>query len=168
MRKKGTSVITQDLCYDYHDLPQVVKELKSICRHWKYDDAVIFGHAKDGNLHFAASMDLNSLDGAKRFEGLIEDMVELTVGKFYGYLKAEHGTGRNMAPFVEYEWGGALYQILWRLKNLADPNGILNPDVLLTKNKKIHVKNLKEMPVVSDHVDLCVECGFCEPMCPSR
>ena len=168
MRKKGTSVITEDLCYDYRDLPQVVKELKSICRHWQYDDAVIFGHAKDGNLHFAASMDLNSSDGAKKFEGLLEDMVELTVGKFDGSLKAEHGTGRNMAPFVEYEWGGDLYQIMWRVKKLADPKGILNPDVLLTKDKKIHVKNLKEMPVVSDHIDLCVECGFCEPMCPSR
>ncbi|MEA1881603.1 MAG: FAD-binding and (Fe-S)-binding domain-containing protein [Candidatus Marinimicrobia bacterium] len=168
MRKKGTSVITEDLCYDYRDLPKVVNELKLICRHWQYDDAVIFGHAKDGNLHFAASMDLNSHDGAKRFEGLLDDMVKLTVGKFDGSLKAEHGTGRNMAPFVEYEWGGDLYRIMWRIKNLADPNSILNPNVLLTKDKKVHVKNLKKMPLVSDEVDLCVECGFCEPVCPSR
>ena len=168
MRKKGTSVITEDLCYDYRDLPKVVKEIRSICHHWQYDDTVIFGHAKDGNLHFAASMDLNSTDGLKRFEGLIDDMVDLTVGKFDGSLKAEHGTGRNMAPFVEYEWGGDLYNIMWKIKNLADPNGILNPDVLLTKDKKIHVKNLKKMPAVSEHVDLCVECGFCEPICPSK
>jgi len=168
MRKKGTSVITEDLCYDYRDLPKVVDELKTICRHWQYDDAVIFGHAKDGNLHFAASMDLNSSDGANRFEGLLGDMAEMTVGKFDGSLKAEHGTGRNMAPFVEYEWGGDLYNIMWRIKNLADPNGILNPDVLLTKDEKLHVKNLKKMPTVSDHVDLCVECGFCEPVCPSK
>ena len=168
MRKKGTSVITEDLCYDYRDLPQVVNELKTICHHWEYEDAVIFGHAKDGNLHFAASMDLNSPNGAKRFEGLLKDMVELTAGKFDGSLKAEHGTGRNMAPFVEYEWGGDLYKIMWQVKHLADPNGILNPDVLLTRNKKLHVKNLKKMPIVSDHVDLCVECGFCEPVCPSK
>jgi len=168
MRKKGTSVITEDLCYNYRDLPKVVNELKSICRNWQYDDAVIFGHAKDGNLHFAASLDLNSSDGVKRFEGLLDDMVDLTVGKFDGSLKAEHGTGRNMAPFVEYEWGGDLYKIMWKIKNLADPNSILNPDVLLTKDKKLHLKNLKKMPVVSDHVNLCVECGFCEPVCPSK
>lgn len=168
MRQKGTSVITEDLCYDYRDLPKVVNELKSICNHWQYDDAVIFGHAKDGNLHFAASMDLNSADGASRFEGLLDDMVDLTAGKFNGSLKAEHGTGRNMAPFVEYEWGGDLYEIMWKIKKLADPNHILNPDVLLTKDKKLHVKNLKKMPIVSDEVDLCVECGFCEPVCPSK
>ena len=168
MRKKGTSVITEDLCYDYRDLPKVVSELKLICQQWQYDDAVIFGHAKDGNLHFAASMDLNSSDGEKRFEGLLNDMAKLTVGKFDGSLKAEHGTGRNMAPFVEYEWGGDLYNIMWKIKNLADPNSILNPNVLLTKDKKTHVKNLKKMPLVSDEVDLCVECGFCEPVCPSK
>ena len=167
MRAKGTSVITEDLCYDYRDLPKVVRELKSICNHWKYDDAVIFGHAKDGNLHFAASMDLNSADGASRFEGLLNDMADLTVGKFNGSLKAEHGTGRNMAPFVHYEWGGDLYDIMWRIKRLADPNHILNPDVLLTKDDKLHIKNLKQMPIVSNEVDLCVECGFCEQVCPS-
>ena len=167
LRKKGTSVITEDLCYDYKDLPEVVKELRIIFQKWRYDDAVIFGHAKDGNLHFVASMDLNSSDGVKRFDGLLQDMVELTVGKFNGSLKAEHGTGRNMAPFVEYEWGGELYQIMWKIKQIADPEGILNPDVLLTKDQKLHIKNLKPIPVVHDSVDLCVECGFCEPVCPS-
>ncbi len=168
LRQKGTSVLNEDLCYDYHDLPKVVKELKTICHQWDYNDAVLFGHAKDGNIHFAASMDLNSSDGKKRFEGLMKDMVDMTVGKFNGSLKAEHGTGRNMAPFVEYEWGGELYKIMWKIKTLSDPNNILNPDVLLTKNQRLHVENIKTMPIVSDDIDLCVECGFCEPVCPSR
>ena len=168
LRQKGTSVLNEDLCYDYHDLPKVVKELKNICHQWDYNDAVLFGHAKDGNIHFAASMDLNSSDGKKRFEGLMKDMVDMTVGKFNGSLKAEHGTGRNMAPFVEYEWGGELYEIMWKIKTLSDPNNILNPDVLLTKNQRLHVENIKTMPIVSDDIDLCVECGFCEPVCPSR
>ena len=167
MRKKGTSVITEDLCYHYNDLPEVVKELRIICQKWRYDDSVIFGHAKEGNLHFAASMDFNSSDGVKRFDGLLKDMAELTVDKFKGSLKAEHGTGRNMAPFVEYEWGGELFQIMWKIKQNADPEGILNPDVLLTKDQKLHIKNLKPIPIVDDSVDLCVECGFCEPVCPS-
>jgi len=168
LRQKGTSVLNEDLCYDYHDLPKVVKELKTICHQWNYNDAVLFGHAKDGNIHFAASMDLNSSDGKKRFEGLMKDMVDMTVGKFNGSLKAEHGTGRNMAPFVEYEWGGELYEIMWKIKTLSDSNNILNPDVLLTKNQRLHVENIKTMPIVSDDIDLCVECGFCEPVCPSR
>ena len=34
-------------------------------------------------------------------------LVELVVGKYDGALKAEHGSGRNMAPFVRDEWGDA-------------------------------------------------------------
>ena len=154
LRKKGTSVLNEDLCYDYRDLPKVVKELKSICNHWNYKDAVLFGHAKDGNIHFAASMDLNSNEGKKRFEGLMQDMVDMTVGKFNGSLKAEHGTGRNMAPFVEYEWGGELHQIMWKIKKLSDPNNILNPDVLLTKNQKLHIENIKTMPIAVSYTHL--------------
>ena len=119
-------------------------------------------------MHFATSIDLNSHNGEKRFEGLMKDLVDITINKFDGSLKAEHGTGRNMAPFVEYEWGGELYNIMWRIKNLADQNHILNPDVLLTKDNKLHLRNLKKIPIVADEIDLCVECGFCEPICPSK
>jgi len=73
-----------------------------------------------------------------------------------------------MAPFVESEWGSELYNIMWKIKDLADPKIILNPGVILNKNSKIHIENLKPMPAVNDKIDLCVECGFCEPVCPSR
>ena len=168
IRKAGTSFITEDLCYDYRDLPAVVSEMRIIFERWHYDDAVIFGHAKDGNLHFVGSVDLNTPSGIKLFEGLINDLVDLTVGKFQGSLKAEHGTGRNMAPFVEKEWGKELYDIMRRVKAVADPMNILNPGVILNNDSKVHLKDLKPMPLVNNIVDLCIECGFCEHVCPSR
>ncbi len=168
LRKSGTSVITEDICVNHTDLPFAVQELHQIFRSWNYDDAVVFGHAKDGNLHFVSSIDLNDKDGIKGFEGMMKDLVSMTIGKFNGSLKAEHGTGRNMVPFVETEWGGELYEIMWKIKSLADPNHILNPGVLLDRNKNTHLENLKQMPLVSKSVDLCVECGFCESVCPSR
>ena len=168
IRKAGTSVITEDLCYNYRDLPEVVNEMRIIFERWRYDDAVIFGHAKDGNLHFVGSVDLNKPSGVKSFDGLINDLADLTVGKFQGSLKAEHGTGRNMAPFVEKEWGKDLYDIMLRVKAIADPMSILNPGVILNKDKKVHLKDLKPMPLVNSIVDLCIECGFCEHVCPSR
>jgi len=168
LRKSGTSVIAEDICVNYMDLPKAVDELHKVFKSWNYDDAVVFGHAKDGNLHFASSIDLNDKNGIKQLDGMMYDLVSITVGKFNGSLKAEHGTGRNMAPFVETEWGSELYEIMWTIKTLADPNHILNPGVLLNKNKNAHIEDLKPLPLVNEKIDLCVECGFCESVCPSK
>lgn len=168
LRKPGTSVITEDICFDIEDLGEAITDLHRIFAKWKYQDAVVFGHAKDGNLHFVASIDLESKEGIARYKGMLDDIAKMTIAKFNGSLKAEHGTGRNMAPFVEREWGSDLYKIMWEIKNLTDPNYILNPGIILNKNNNIHIENLKPMPAVNDKIDLCVECGFCEPVCPSR
>ncbi|MBU0529956.1 FAD-binding oxidoreductase, partial [bacterium] len=168
LRKPGTSVITEDICFDIEDLGGVIAELHCIFAKWKFDDAVIFGHAIDGNLHFNLSIDLESKKGVSDYHNMIEEVVKMTVNKFNGSLKAEHGTGRNMAPFVESEWGSDLYKIMWKIKNLVDPKNILNPGVILNNNSNIHIENLKSMPTINDKIDLCVECGFCEPVCPSR
>ena len=168
LRKLGTSVITEDIAVDAENLAPAIRELKSMFKNRDFHDGVIFGHARDGNLHFLVSVDLNSSDGEKRFEGLMNDLSDMTLGKFNGSLKAEHGTGRNMAPFVETEWGGPIYDLMWQVKRLADPYHILNPDVLLSNDPKLHVKNLKPLPRVHAEVDRCIECGFCEKICPSR
>ena len=92
----------------------------------------------------------------------------MVVAKYDGSLKAEHGTGRNMAPFVEAEWGGAAFEIMARLKTLVDPDGLLNPGVLVNHDPRAHLKDLKSLPEVEAEVDKCIECGFCESLCPSR
>ena len=168
MRKPGTSIITEDLCFDIENLSAAINDLHKLFKKWNYEDAVIFGHAKDGNLHFNLSIDLESASGIENYHRMMEEVVKITVKKYDGSLKAEHGTGRNMSPYVEYEWGKELYDIMWRIKKAADPQSILNPGVILNKNKNIHIENLKPMPRVHDSIDLCVECGFCEPVCPSR
>ena len=168
LRKPGTSVITEDICFDIEDLGEAIIDLHRIFAKWEYQDAVVFGHAKDGNLHFVTTIDLESKEGIARYKGMFDDVVKMTIDKFNGSLKAEHGTGRNVAPFVEAEWGTTLYNIMWNIKNIADPNYILNPGVILNRNKNIHIENLKPMPTVNDKIDLCVECGFCDHVCPSR
>jgi D-lactate dehydrogenase len=104
----------------------------------------------------------------ERYAAFMGEVAQLVAVEFGGSLKAEHGTGRNMAPFVELEWGGDAYQLMWKIKRLLDPQGILNPDVVLSEDPGIHLKNLKPMPAANEIIDKCIECGFCEPVCPSN
>ena len=127
LRQSGTTVITEDIAVDVENFAETVRDLRKMFKRWRFDDAVIFGHAKDGNLHFVASVDLDSKEGVKHFDGMMQQMADMTVGKYNGSLKAEHGTGRNMAPFVEKEWGGEMFELMWQIKKLADPQNLLNP-----------------------------------------
>ena len=167
LRKIGTTVITEDIAVDIENFADIVDDMKIIFKACGFTDAVTFGHAKDGNLHFVCSVDLETAKGVKNYESLLDKMSDITLNSYNGSLKAEHGTGRNMAPFVEKEWGGEIFDIMWRIKYLCDPDLLLNPDVILTRDKKVHIKSLKPMPRVNGSVDTCVECGFCEKVCPS-
>lgn len=168
IRKRGTTVILEDLAFPVQHLGDAISDLELLFQKFKYDNAIIFGHAKDGNIHFVVTQAFNSKEEISRYDAFIKEVVELVVVKYDGSLKAEHGTGRNMAPFVETEWGAEAYVIMKTIKQLADPNGLLNPGVIINDNPHAHITDLKEMPGVEEEVDKCIECGYCEPVCPSH
>jgi D-lactate dehydrogenase len=167
-RPPGTTVIIEDVAFPVARLAEATTDLRALLDAHGYPEAIIFGHALEGNLHFVFAQGFDSDDEIKRYAGFMEAVAELVVGKYDGSLKAEHGTGRNMAPFVEREWGAVATGAMRRIKALLDPEGLLNPGVLLNDDPQVHLKNLKPMPAVSALVDSCIECGFCEPQCPSK
>ncbi|REG99027.1 FAD-binding and (Fe-S)-binding domain-containing protein [Flavobacterium aquicola] len=168
LRKNGTTVIIEDVAFPLPQLADACLELKDLFKKFEYHDAVLFGHALEGNLHFVFSQDFSNQSEVDRYEKLMSELAVLVVDRFNGSLKAEHGTGRNMAPFVEKEWGAAAYQIMKRIKTIFDPNNKINPDVLINPDPKAHLKNLKPLPETHNIVDKCMECGFCEPHCVSE
>ncbi len=168
VRKSGTTIINEDVCYRLKDLADAILDLQGLFKKHGYEDAIIFGHAKDGNLHFVISQAFADDAGIRQYENLIKDVVKLTVGKYDGALKAEHGTGRNMAPFVETEWGGVALDMMKDLKALVDPRILLNPGVIINDDPSVHLKNIKPSPTIEAVVDSCIECGFCETWCPSK
>ena len=168
VRKRGTTVIIEDVAFPVERLADAATDLTRLFAKHGYDEAIIFGHAKDGNLHFVITQSFNDQAAINRYARFIDEVVELVVKKYDGALKAEHGTGRNLAPFVEAEWGPEAKAIMVRLKALVDPEHLLNPGVILNADPRCHLADLKPMPGVEEEVDKCIECGYCEPKCPSR
>jgi D-lactate dehydrogenase len=168
VRASGSTVILEDVAFPVEQLGDAIIDLHQLFRKHGYHNAIIFGHAKDGNIHFVVTQSFDTDTEIQRYARFLDDVVELVVKKYDGALKAEHGTGRNMAPFVETEWGGEIYQIMKAVKELIDPENLLNPGVIINADKAAHITHLKELPQVEEEVDRCMECGFCEHKCPSR
>ena len=168
IRASGTTVIIEDVAFPASHLAEATSDLHALFPRHGYDRSIIFGHAKDGNLHFVITQSFNDQAAIDRYARFIDDVVEMVVGKYDGSLKAEHGTGRNMAPFVETEWGPEAVALMRELKALVDPDHLLNPGVILNDDPRAHLAHLKALPSIPTHADACIECGFCEGVCPSR
>lgn len=164
-RPLGTTCLIEDVAFHIEDLPEATAELQQLIARHGYDDACIYGHALEGNYHFIINQSFSTEAEVKRYEALMDDVKELVVTKYDGSLKAEHGTGRNMAPFVRYEWGDEAFAVMKAVKELFDPNGLLNPGVIFNDDPHCHTKNFKPLPLTNAHVDRCIECGFCEVNC---
>lgn len=168
VRDAGTTVIIEDVAFPIKQLADATLDLQALFKKHGYDKAIIFGHALEGNLHFVFTQDFNNQEEIDRYAGFMDDVTDMVAVTYKGSLKAEHGTGRNMAHFVELEWGREAYELMEDIKELFDPKGLLNPGVILNEDPEAHLKDLKPLPVAHDIIDKCIECGFCEPICPSR
>ncbi|QKF65679.1 FAD/FMN-containing dehydrogenase [Arcobacter venerupis] len=168
VRVTGTTVIIEDVAYPIECLAEATLELQELFKKHGYSEALIFGHALEGNFHFVFTQDFSDPKEIKRYDDLMNEVVHSVAVKYQGSLKAEHGTGRNMAAFIEIEWGYDAYIMMKKIKSLFDPKGLLNPGVIINDDAQAHLKNLKTLPATNEIVDKCIECGFCEPTCPSN
>ena len=165
MRKSGTTPLIEDVCFPMKHLAEATLDLHTIFMEQGYPEAAIYGHALAGNLHFVFNQNFSNPKELKKYSNFMDAVVNLVVDKYDGSLKAEHGTGYNMAPFVAKEWGEKAFNIMKEIKEIFDPKNIINPGVMVNKDSTIHLKNLKPLPSTREIVDKCLECGFCEGTC---
>ena len=165
-RPSGSIVITEDICFPIHTFAQGIDSITKLFKKFNFQ-GIIFGHALSGNVHFIITPNLNDEKESQAFAEFMEAMVDSVIA-LQGSTKAEHGTGRMIAPFVEKEWGAKAYAINRRIKEIFDPHSLINPDVIISDNPQIHTQNLKQSSEVEDFINQCMECGFCEKVCPSR
>ncbi len=167
-RNPETSVIIEDIAFAVEDLADALNDLQNLLKKHDFNKTGIFGHGLDGNVHFMLSQSFKNTSAIDSYDAFMHELADLVIDKYNGSLKAEHGTGRNMAPFLKKEWGSEVLQIMKDIKELIDPDCILNPDVIISDDPNVHLNNIKTMPQVNEIIDNCIECGFCEPVCPSR
>jgi len=167
-RPKGTSLIIEDVCVPSDRLAEAVHEIEALLERYDFGGAGVFGHAAAGNLHFLLTPCFNDERERVRYGEFMEELVDLVTLQFDGSLKAEHGTGRNMSPFLAREWGPKATELMWATKRLLDPNMLLSPGVMLNADPQAHMEHLHSSPRIEPQVDGCIECGYCEPSCPSR
>ncbi|MGW3607092.1 FAD-binding and (Fe-S)-binding domain-containing protein [Micromonospora sp. NPDC005161] len=166
-RPPGTTALLEDIAVPVRALSRTCEELTALLARRGYEGSVIFGHARDGNIHFMLTERFAERGQVDRYARFTEEMVDLVLAEG-GTLKAEHGTGRVMAPYVRRQYGDALYEVMREIKRLCDPAGLLNPGVVISDDPQTHLRHLKVTPTVDPQIDRCVECGYCEPVCPSR
>lgn len=167
MRPKGTALVTEDVCFPPARLAEAAHDLQALLDKHGFIPGVA-GHAAYGNLHFTLTPVLAEEEDKARYDRFMTEFVDLVINKYDGSLKAEHGTGLNMAPFVRLEWGDKATEMMWRIKRLADPHGMLAPNVVLSDVPGVHLRSFKSTPEIEEVATQCIECGFCEPVCPSR
>jgi D-lactate dehydrogenase len=167
LKPPEAALIIEDVCVPPERVAEAAKDLQALLGEHGFL-AGVAGHASAGNLHFMLTPNFAERGDVERYEAFMSKLVDLIVDRYDGSLKAEHGTGINMAPYVEREWGTKATELMWRVKQLADPDGVLAPGVVLNRDAGAHLRNLKTAPPIEEVATTCVECGFCEPVCPSR
>ena len=194
-RPVGTSCLIEDVAFPIESLPEATVKLQKLIADHGYADACIYGHAFEGNYHFILNQSFKTKSEVDRYAEMMRDVARLVVEEYDGSLKAEHGTGRNMAPFVRYEWGEKAYEVMKELKQIFDPDGLLNQGVIFNDDPECFIKCLKPLPVLDydfssvpdgghylmdpalstaretieqvKRANKCIECGFCEVNCMS-
>ena len=166
-RPIGTTCLIEDIAFPIEHLAVATRDLQQLFIEHNYPDAVIYGHALEGNYHFILNQRFDTPEAVAQYDRMMHAVVDLVVDKYHGSLKAEHGTGRNMAPFVRREWGDEAYELMQEIKRLFDPDNLFNPGVIFCEDEQSYIRNLKPLPEVHELIDRCIECGFCEVNCVS-
>jgi glycolate oxidase len=113
------TVVRPDLLFEYS------LYLKRLYSKYKLD-YVMYGHVGNGNLHTRPLIDTEELSEINLLEGLAKQVFKRVV-EYGGTITGEHGDGLARSKYVQMVYGNRLYSLFKQVKNLFDPQMILNP-----------------------------------------
>lgn len=128
---KSNSVYKEeDTVVPRYELPKLLDGIKKIGAKYGFQ-SVCYGHAGDGNLHVnIIKGTLNDHDWDVEVTKGIREIFELTVS-LKGTLSGEHGIGYVQKNYMNIAFSPVELQLMKGIKNVFDPNGILNPGKIL-------------------------------------
>jgi D-lactate dehydrogenase (cytochrome) len=126
----GTKHMATDVCVPISLLPAALKEARQIIDHHQLE-AAIFGHVGDGNFHVAFNFDPHNKEEMEKAMKVNETIVEFAL-RHGGTCTGEHGIGLGKIKYLKKQYEQAV-PIMASLKKMFDPNGILNPGKVLSR-----------------------------------
>ena len=175
-RQRNTRFI-EDAAVDPGRLAEFVRRLRDLLK--RHDlQAAIFGHAGDSNLHCNPLMNPKDPRDLLTMERVAEEFVDLVMD-LGGSLSGEHGDGRLRTPFLRRAYG-PLVDAFAEVKTLFDPQGILNPGIIVHDGASRLTDDLRygagyrrattatrlDAEVWGREVEKCHGCGACRDYCP--
>ncbi|WP_127588223.1 FAD-binding oxidoreductase [Paenibacillus koleovorans] len=131
------TTILEDATVPRSKIADMVIEINRIAK--KYDLQICtFGHAGDGNLHPTCTTDARNKDEIHRVELAFEEIFEAALA-LGGTITGEHGVGIVKAPYLEWKVGPVGMEVMRGIKKVFDPNGIMNPGKIFSKETRKRV-----------------------------
>ncbi len=126
---RAPNKLGEDITVPRSAIPEAVRRLKAISA--KYGlPIVIFGHAGDGNLHPNILFDKRDPDQWKKVQQMAAEEFALAL-ELGGTLSGEHGVGMLKRPYIQSALGPLSIEIQKHIKQVLDPQNILNPGKVL-------------------------------------
>ena len=109
------------------ELPKLIRGIKEIGGKYGFD-SVCYGHAGDGNLHVnIIKAAMSDEEWNNKLKHGIKEIFELTVA-LGGTISGEHGIGLVQKEYMAVKYSDIHLNLMRGIKQVFDPNGILNPD----------------------------------------
>jgi anaerobic glycerol-3-phosphate dehydrogenase C subunit len=138
--KKAIGVI-EDVSVENVRLAEYVIGINKIAEKYKMP-LVYYGHAGDGEMHIRPYLDLSKPDDIETLKKIAAEVFELA-WSLGGTISGEHADGLVRTPFIKRQYGDEFYELLRQVKNIFDPQGIMNPGKIINDDPDIMTKNLK-------------------------
>lgn len=157
--KKKPINFADDVVVPANRIPELIAYLEGLFLE-KGVVVAIYGHIGDGNAHINPLLNLNDPADFNAMIALSHEIHQTVMDRFGGSLCGEHGDGRVRAEFLRDLYGPEIYSLFKAVKDLFDPEQILNPGVKITETPFTENIDLKRL------AKQCATCGKCNAVCP--